>query len=133
MRDAYVVGVGMTRFGKHLERSAKSLAGEATRAALSDAGLGADALQAAFVGNAVQGIMTGQECVRGQIVLRELGIGGIPVVNVENACASASTALHLPWPVACTSACSRWAWRSSTTPIGGGRSRPSPGPSTSTC
>jgi acetyl-CoA acetyltransferase len=97
MRDAYVVGVGMTRFGKHLERSAKSLAGEATRAALSDAGLGADALQAAFVGNAVQGIMTGQECVRGQIVLRELGIGGIPVVNVENACASASTALHLAW------------------------------------
>jgi acetyl-CoA acetyltransferase len=35
--------------------------------------------------------------VRGQIVLRECGIGGIPVVNVENACASASTALHLAW------------------------------------
>jgi acetyl-CoA acetyltransferase len=54
-------------------------------------------VQAAFVGNAVQGIICGQECVRGQIVLRECGIGGIPVVNIENACASASTALHLAW------------------------------------
>jgi acetyl-CoA acetyltransferase len=96
-RTAYVLGVGMTRFGKHLERTMKSLAGEAVAGALEDAGIGRDAVQAAFVGNAVQGIISGQECVRGQIVLRECGIGGIPVVNVENACASASTALHLAW------------------------------------
>jgi acetyl-CoA acetyltransferase len=54
-------------------------------------------VQAAFVGNAVQGLISGQECVRGQIVLREYGLGGIPMVNVENACASASSALHLAW------------------------------------
>jgi acetyl-CoA acyltransferase len=96
-RTAYVIGVGMTRFGKHVERTMKSLAAEAVAGALEDAGIGRDAVGAAFVGNAVQGIISGQECVRGQIVLRECGIGGIPVVNVENACASASTALHLAW------------------------------------
>jgi acetyl-CoA acetyltransferase len=96
-RRAYVVGVGMTRFGKHVERTMKSLAGEAVAAALEDATLRPDAVAAAFVGNAVQGLLTGQECVRGQIVLRECGLGGIPMVNVENACASASTALHLAW------------------------------------
>ncbi|HZR81586.1 MAG TPA: beta-ketoacyl synthase N-terminal-like domain-containing protein [Candidatus Binatia bacterium] len=97
MRDAYVLGVGMTRFGKHLERSMKSLAAEAITAALEDAGVPRDDLEAAFVGNAVQGLISGQECVRGQVVLRECGIGRIPVINVENACASASTALHLAW------------------------------------
>jgi acetyl-CoA acetyltransferase len=96
-RRAYVVGVGMTRFGKHVERTMKSLASEAVAAALEDAALRPDAVTAAFVGNAVQGLLTGQECVRGQIVLRECGLGGIPMVNVENACASASTALHLAW------------------------------------
>jgi acetyl-CoA acetyltransferase len=96
-REVFVLGVGMTRFGKHVDRTMKSLAGEALRAAIEDAGLEREALDAAFVGNAVQGIMDGQECVRGQVVLREHGIGGIPMVNVENACASASSALHLAW------------------------------------
>jgi len=96
-RSVYVLGVGMTRFGKHLDRTMKSLAGEAVAGALEDAGVGREAVQAAFVGNAVQGVISGQECVRGQVVLRECGIGGIPMVNVENACASASTALHLSW------------------------------------
>jgi len=96
-RDVYVVGVGMTRFGKHVDRTMKSLAGEAIAAALADVAGDRGMVQAAFVGNAVQGIIDGQECVRGQVVLREYGIGGIPVVNVENACASASTALHLAW------------------------------------
>lgn len=96
-RAVCVLGVGMTRFGKHVDRSMKSLAGEAVAAALADAGVGREAVQAAFVGNAMQGIISGQECVRGQIVLRECGIGGIPMVNVENACASASSALHLAW------------------------------------
>jgi acetyl-CoA acetyltransferase len=96
-RAVHVLGVGMTRFGRHVDRTMKSLAGEAVAGALEDAGVGRDVVQAAFVGNAVQGVISGQECVRGQIVLRECGIGGIPMVNVENACASASTALHLAW------------------------------------
>ncbi len=92
--NAVVAGVGMTNFGKYLERGLKSLGGEAVEAALADAGLAKDDLQAAYVGNAAAGVVTGQECIRGQVVLRGIGIGRIPVVNVENACASASTAFN---------------------------------------
>lgn len=92
--NAYVAGVGMTRFGKQLDKTLKALAGEAVQAALADAGLERSALQAAWMGNAAAGVVTGQEMIRGQVALRELGIGRIPVVNVENACASSSTALQ---------------------------------------
>ncbi|MFN8600974.1 MAG: thiolase family protein [Candidatus Binatia bacterium] len=92
--DAVIAGVGMTRFGRHLERGLKSIGAEAVQAALADAGVEARELEAAWVGNAAAGLVTGQECIRGQVVLRGIGIGGIPVVNVENACASASTAFN---------------------------------------
>ena len=54
-------------------------------------------MQAAYFGNSVAGILTGQETIRGQIALREVGIARIPVVNVENACASGSTAFREAW------------------------------------
>lgn len=91
---AVIAGVGMTRFGKHPDSGLKALAGEAVRAALEDAGIEPGQIEAAWVGNAAAGLVTGQESIRGQVVLRPLGIGRIPVVNVENACASASTALN---------------------------------------
>lgn len=97
MRQVAVVGAGMTRFGKHQDRSMKDLAREAVENALHAAGIEKDAIEAAAVGNAVAGLITGQECIRGQVVLREMGIGGIPVINTENACASSSTAFHLAW------------------------------------
>jgi acetyl-CoA acyltransferase len=89
-----VAGAGMTRFAKS-GRSLRDLAGEAVSAALEDAGAGVDDVQAAYVGNAVAGLVTGQEMIRGQVMLRPLGIEGIPIFNVENACASAASALHL--------------------------------------
>lgn len=92
--DACVAGVGMTAFAKHRDRSLKSLAAEAIRAALADAGLEAQDVQAGYMGNAGAAIITGQVCIPGEVVLREMGIGGIPVINVENACATASTALN---------------------------------------
>lgn len=91
---AYVAGVGMTRFGKQMDKTLKALAGEAVQLALADAGMDKSALQAAWMGNAAAGIVTGQEMIRGQVALREMGIGRIPVVNVENACASSSTAFQ---------------------------------------
>ena len=97
MRQVAIIGAGMTRFGKHIDRSMKDLAREAVEGALRSAGITKDTIEAAAVGNAVAGLITGQECVRGQVVLREMGIGGIPVINTENACASASTAFHLAW------------------------------------
>jgi len=92
--NAIVAGVGMTHFGKHLDTGLKALGAEAVTAALADAGVGQDDLEAAWVGNAAAGLVTGQECIRGQVILRSLGLGKLPVVNVENACASASTALN---------------------------------------
>jgi acetyl-CoA acetyltransferase len=92
--NAYVAGVGMTPFGKHLDKTLKGLAGDAITEALRDAGLEAGELQAAWMGNAAAGVVVGQEMIRGEVALRELGIGRIPVVNVENACASSSTAFQ---------------------------------------
>ncbi|NJD32758.1 MAG: thiolase family protein, partial [Gammaproteobacteria bacterium] len=91
---AYVAGVGMTRFGKQMDKTLKGLAGEAITAALADAGMDKSAIQAAWMGNAAAGVVTGQEMIRGQVALRSIGIGKIPVVNVENACASSSTAFQ---------------------------------------
>src|SRR5205085_4615619 len=84
----------MTPFGKRLERSVKNLTREAVTAALGDAGCARSDLEAAYFSNACQGHMEGQELIRGEIALRTMGIQGIPVTNVENACASASTAFH---------------------------------------
>jgi len=97
VRDVYIAGIGMTRFAKQPERGLKDLAEEAVTGALKDAGRTAGDLEAAFVGNAVGATITGQEMLAGQFSLRPAGIGEIPIVNVENACASASSAMHLAW------------------------------------
>ncbi|MDH3689046.1 MAG: thiolase family protein [Gammaproteobacteria bacterium] len=90
-----ITGVGMTKFGKALERSLKDLAGEAISKAIADAGLAKEDLGCVFASNSVAGVMTGQEAVRGQVSLKSSGIGGIPLFNIENACASGSSAFHL--------------------------------------
>lgn len=93
--SVYVAGVGMTPTGKFLDRSIKQLTADAVNAALADAGLATADIQAAYFSNATQGVLEGQTMVRGQIALRPLGIEGIPVYNLENACASASSAFNL--------------------------------------
>ncbi len=97
MQKVRVVGVGMTRFGKYLDRDLRNLAEEAVQYTTKNAGLDLKEVQAAYVGNSIAGLITGQETIRGQVVLRKTGLLGIPIVNVENACASASTAFHLGW------------------------------------
>ncbi len=87
----------MTRFGKYLDRGLRDLAEEAVRNVVQDAGLDIQEIHAAYVSNSVAGLITGQEAIRGQVMLRHTGLMGIPIVNVENACASASTAFHLAW------------------------------------
>lgn len=89
---AFVAGIGMTRFAKHPDKGLKQLGREAVEAAVADAGITLADLQAAYVGNCAAGLVTGQESVRGQVVLHPMGIGKIPIINVENACASGSTA-----------------------------------------
>ena len=93
-QNAYIAGVGMTPFGKHMDRTLKSLAVEAVEQALKDADMDKDSLQAAYVGTAGTAVTVGQVMVPGQAALRSMGIGHIPVINVENACASAATSFQ---------------------------------------
>ena len=95
MRKVVIGGTGMTRFGKFMDTSLRSLAADAAAAALDDAGTATDEVGMVFFGNAAGGLLGGQECVRGQVALRHAGLLGKPIVNVENACASSSTAFHL--------------------------------------
>lgn len=97
MNDVYVIGVGMSRFGKFPDGTVKSLAAEALQGALEDAGLAQKELQAAYVSNSFWGMFSGQHSIRGQVILSPLGFEEIPVINTENACAGGATALHLAW------------------------------------
>jgi acetyl-CoA acetyltransferase len=92
--NAVIAGVGTTRFGKHPDRSLSSLAHEAIQQALDDAGIPISRIQAVWAGNAAAPVITGQVCIAGQAILRGMGLGKVPVVNVENACATSSTAFQ---------------------------------------
>lgn len=91
--NAIIAGVGMTRFMKYPDKGLKQLGSEAVQTAVADAGLALADIEAAYVGNCAAGLVTGQESIRGQVILSTIGVGKIPIINVENACASGSTAL----------------------------------------
>jgi acetyl-CoA acetyltransferase len=91
--NAIIAGVGMTRFMKYPDKGLKQLGTEATQQAVKDAGLTLADLDAAYVGNCAAGLVTGQESIRGQVILDTIGVGKIPIFNMENACASGSSAL----------------------------------------
>jgi acetyl-CoA acyltransferase len=95
MRDVFIAGAGMTAFGKFMDSSVRKLAEEAVAEALRDAHAAPGDVEMAFFSNATAGILTGQEMIRGQVALRNTGVLGVPIVNVENACASASSAFWL--------------------------------------
>ena len=92
---AHIVGTGMTPFGFAPESTLRSLATAAVDDALADAGFGVSDVDMVVFANAGEGVLTGQEMIRGQVVFHRYGFGGIPIMNVENACASASTALQI--------------------------------------
>jgi len=95
--DVYIVGVGMIKFGKFLERSMKDMTREVLDDVLRDCSLTRDDIEAAWFSNTTWGLYSFQHSIRGQVALTASGLQGIPVTNVENACASASTALHGAW------------------------------------
>jgi acetyl-CoA acetyltransferase len=89
MQDICITGGAMTRFGKHPGVMAPELAQPAILQALADAGVAARDIQAIYCANVLGGM------ILGQLIVRDLGFAGIPVYNVENACASGATAVHL--------------------------------------
>lgn len=88
---AYIVGVGMTKFEKPESRDWQywDMAGEAGTTALADAGIPYDLVEQVPVGYCFQASTAGQRAVY------ELGLSGVPVYNVNNNCATASTALMM--------------------------------------
>ncbi|MBS4215127.1 MULTISPECIES: thiolase family protein [Neobacillus] len=91
MRDVAVIGMGMTPFGKFPETPISKLGYTAIIEALKDSGIEKQRIEAAFIGS-VYG-----EMGIGQKILMEIGLTGIPVTNVENACASGSSAFREAW------------------------------------
>ncbi len=88
----YVIGVGMTKFekpGRREDWDYPAMARESGTNALNDAGIGYEEIEQAYVGY-VYG-----ESTSGQRAVYELGITGIPIVNVNNNCSTGSTALFL--------------------------------------
>jgi acetyl-CoA acetyltransferase len=93
--QVYILGVGMTRFGRHPDLTVRDLAEQAVREALADADVTEADIGAIAFANAVQDAMEGQYGIRGQVALRNFAFDAVPIINVENACASATTALHV--------------------------------------
>jgi acetyl-CoA acetyltransferase len=87
----------MTRFGKYLDKSLKDLGRVACWDAMKNAGMNPLEIQAGYMGNAAGGALTSQTMVLAQVVFREVGVVGVPMMNIENACASGSTALFQAW------------------------------------
>lgn len=95
--NVYILGVGMIKFGKNFDKSVKQMTGESMQLALDDAGISKDDIQAAWFSNSGWGSSQFQHSIRGQVALTPHGLDNISIINVENACASGSTALHSAW------------------------------------
>ncbi|MEC5408526.1 acyl-CoA dehydrogenase family protein [Paraburkholderia sp. MPAMCS5] len=92
MENIYIVGVGMTPFGRHIDKTIKQLTALAVEDALKDSGCDRKWVQAAFYGNCTQGHFDGQHMIRGQVALLPIGFDSIPIFNIEGACASSMRA-----------------------------------------
>ena len=73
------------------------MAAEAVNSLLASSGVDKKGIEAAWFSNSGWGQSTGQHCIRGQVALAPIGIQGIPITNVENACAGGSSAIHGAW------------------------------------
>jgi acetyl-CoA acyltransferase len=85
--DIWILGINMTKFGKHPDKDLIDLAAEAAMAALADGGVTMKQMGILAFGNLV-GRGSGQE------LQKQIGQTGIPVFNVSNACATGATALR---------------------------------------
>ena len=96
--EIYVLGVGMIRFGKYPDKSVKGLTADTMESVLRDAlpDIKKD-IEAVWFSNSLWGQTQGQHSIRGQVATAALGIPGIPIMNVENGCAGATSALHGGW------------------------------------
>ena len=95
MREVWIVGVGMTRFGKLSQYGVRELAEEAIFNALKDAGAKPADIEIAYCGTEAMAADT--PMLPGQIAMEQAGITGIPITNIANACGSGSNAVREAW------------------------------------
>ena len=87
--DVWILGIHMTKFGKHPDQDTIDLASEAAMGALADGGITMRDMGILAAGN----LMGGPGSI-GQTLQKQIGQTGIPVYNVANACATGATALR---------------------------------------
>lgn len=95
MTDVYIAGIAMTVFGRHQERSLEHLAKEALDGAVKDAGCKISDIGSVYYAGMTNGPLQGQISIPGQVVCSKIGIKNVPIYNIENACASGSSAFNL--------------------------------------
>ena len=93
--SSQIAGTGIAVFDRSPATRLADQVQVAVTQALADAAVDLEHIDGVYVGNAASGLITGQEMIRGQVLLRDLDLRGVPIVNCENACASGSTALYL--------------------------------------
>ena len=96
MREVRISGIGIFKFGHYPDTPTYAMATKATLDALKDAGITWKQVQAAYCGSVYQGTGSGHQA------LRELGLTGIPIVNIENACSSGASAFRLGYQAVAT-------------------------------
>lgn len=88
MREVVVLGAGLHRFGRFPDKTYQELGREAIKNALEDSGVPFPDIEVAYVGRVLAGMGTGLN------VVSEMGQTGIPVINIEMACASSTSAFR---------------------------------------
>ena len=88
--DAWILGITMSKFGKHPDKDVIDLGAEAARDALRDAGVGMKDMGVIAAGNLVNA-----SAPTAQLIQKQIGQTGIPAYNVINACATGATALRV--------------------------------------
>ncbi len=99
MRDVYVIGVGLHPFGRFGEKDVIEIGREAVVNALGDVGMPWKEVEAAYCGTVFAGPMAGNK------VLARVGLTGLPIMNLENACASGGSALRLAYQAIASGFC----------------------------
>jgi len=99
LREVSVIGVGMSRFAKQPEISIVDLTQAPILDALEDGGVACGQVQAAYCGSVFGGSGIGQK------VLKGIGMSGILILNVENACSSGSSAFREAWLAVASGMC----------------------------
>lgn len=91
MREVSIVGANMIRFGKYMDKTIAQLGQEAVIGLMKNLKVDREKIDSAYTGTVFGGSLISQR------IFKELGMTGIPMYNLENACASGATAFHQAW------------------------------------